>query len=379
MKKVYLDYASTTPIERSVADEMMPFLRGSFGNPSSLHVFGQEALFALDKARKKVAEFLGARESEIIFTSSATEANNIALLGSLQEKDHVITSSIEHKAVLEPLNSSGAKVTHLSLDREGIVKVEDVLSAIRDDTALVSLMYANSEIGTVQPIKEVGAALKKINKNRKKKIIFHTDAVQAVNYLSCRVNDLNVDLLTISGHKIYGPKGVGALYKREGVKVSPIFYGAKQEKGIRPGTENIAAIVGLKKALEELDKNNKEETRKLRDRIIDTVLSEIPQTKLNGSKEKRLPNNVNISFKGVEGESLLIALDQKGIAVSTGSACASRSLLPSYVLLATGLSHEEAHGSLRITLGRMTTEKEVDYFLEQLPSIVEKLRKISGK
>ncbi len=380
-QKIYLDYASTTPAGESVVSAMIPLLQKDFGNPSSLHALGQDALYAIDEARRKVAEFLGAKESEIIFTSSATEADNIALSGVLQKekKAHVITSVIEHKAVLEPLNSSSAEVTYLPVNKEGVVKVEDVLKEIRENTVLVSIMYANSEIGTIQPIKEIGAAVKRINENRKKKIVFHTDAVQAVNYLPCKVNDLNVDLLTISGHKIYGPKGVGALFIRQGIEISPIFYGAKQERGVRPGTENTAAIVGLSQAVEDLQKNMTEKTEKLRDRIIDTILSEIPQTRLNGSRERRLPNNINISFKGVEGESLLIALDQKGIAVSTGSACASRSLLPSYVLLAIGLSHEEAHGSLRVTLGRMTTEKEVDYFLEQLPLIVERLRKISGK
>ncbi len=381
MKNIYFDYAATTPIDENVFKEMSPYLQEKFGNPSSLHFFGQEAVFALDKAREKVATFLGANEREVIFTSSATEANNIALLGLLQGKEnpHVITSSIEHKSVLEPLNASKAEITHLPAYKTGIIKVEDILREIKEETTLVSIMYANSEIGTLQPIKEIGEAVKKINEKRKNKIFFHTDAVQAVNYLPCRVDDLGVDMLTISGHKIYGPKGVGALYIREGTKISSIFHGALQERGIRPGTENIAAIVGLGRAIEELKKNNKKRTKELRDKIINTVLSEIPQTKLNGSRENRLANNVNITFKGVEGESVLMALDQEGVAVSTGSACASHSLSPSYALLAIGLSHKDAHGSLRITLGRLTTEKEVDYLLEKLPPIIKKLRKISGK
>jgi len=381
MEKKYFDYAATTPIDENVEKKMLPFLRESFGNPSSLHGFGQEALFGIDNAREVVAKFLGANEREVIFTSSATQANNLAIFGILQgkEKPHVITSAIEHKAVLEPLKNSEAEVDHLPVYENGIVKVEDVLEKIKEETVLISIMYANSEIGTLQPIKEIGEKIKEINKKRKNKIFFHTDAVQAVNYLPCDVSELNIDLLTISGHKIYGPKGVGALFVKEGAKLSPIFFGASQEKKLSPGTENVPGIVGLGSAVEKLKKNDIGQTKKLRNKIIDGILENIPGSSLNGDREKRLPNNVNMSFEGVEGESLVIALDREGIAVSTGSACASHSLSPSYVLLALGLSHEKAHGSLRITLGRYTTEEEVDYLLEKLPPIVERLREISGK
>ncbi len=381
MKKTYFDYAATTPVDQEIIEKITPFLNERFGNPSSLHGFGQEALFAIDKAREQVAMFLNSKEREIIFTSSATQANNIAVLGTIknQENAHVITSSFEHKAVLEPLKKSGVEITYLPVYKEGVVREEDVLGAIKDNTVLVSIGYANSEIGTVQPIAKIGELLKKENEKRKKKIIFHTDGVQAVNYFSCDVQMLGVDLFTLSGHKIYGPKGAGTLFIREGTDISPIFYGATQERGLYPGTENVFAIAGLGLAIENIKKNNLEETKKLRDKIIDFVLDEIPQTQLNGDRERRLPNNINFSFKGAEGESLIVALDREGIAVSTGSACASKSLSPSYVLLSLGLSHEEAHSSLRITLGRYTTQKEVDYLLEKLPPIVERLREISGR
>ncbi len=381
MKRVYFDYAATTPVDKEVAKKINRFLKEDFGNPSSLHTFGQKALFAVDEARKKVADFLGAKEREIIFTASATQANNIAILGVLKEKEnsHVITTSFEHKAVSEPIKNRGAEVTHLSVYKEGVVRKEDVLKEIKENTVLVSVGYVNSELGTVQPIKEIGKIIKEENKKRKRKIVFHTDAVQAVNYLPCDVDDLDVDMLVMSGHKIYGPKGVGALYLKEGTNISPLFYGASQEKKLHPGTENVFSIAGLGFAIESLKKNNSEETKRLRDKIIDFILKEISGTKLNGDREKRIPNNVNMTFQGVEGESLMIALDVEGVAVSTGSACASKTLSPSEVLLSIGLSHEEAHSSLRISLGRYTTEKEVDYFLEKLPPIVEKLRKISGR
>jgi cysteine desulfurase len=377
--KIYLDYAATTPIDKDVKKEILPFLTEKFGNPSSLHDFGREALFAVDDAREKVADFLNAKSREVIFTSSATEANNLAILGTLGKNDHAITSSFEHKAVLEPFKKNENDVDYLSVYKDGVVKTEDVLEKIKENTKLVSVMYVNSEVGTIQPIKEIGEEIEKINKKRKKKIIFHTDASQAANYLSCDVNELKVDLLTLSGHKIYGPKGVGVLFVKEGIKLSPILHGATQERGLSSGTENVPAIVGIGSAILNIEKNDTKETKRLRDKIIDSVLSDIVGTKLNGDRGKRIPNNVNISFNGVEGESLMIALNMEKIAVSTGSACASHSLSPSYVLLALGLSHEEAHSSLRITLGRMTTEKEVGYFLEKLPNIVYKLRKISGR
>ncbi len=380
MKKIYLDYAATTPIDIDVEEELKPLLKKSFGNPSSLHSFGQDSLFVLDEARKKVANFLEVLESEVIFTPSATVANNIAILGAIKEQKeaHVIISSFEHKAVIETVKGAKCKVTYLPVYKSGIVKVEDVLSSINEDTVLVSICYVNSEVGTVQPIKEIAQAIEKENKKREKKIIFHTDAVQAVNYFDCSVKNLGVDMLTLSGHKIYGPKGAGALFIKKGTDISPIFYGASQEKGFVPGTENIFAVAGLGFAIDNIGKNDFKKTEELRDNLIDGLLK-IPGTKLNGDREKRSPNNVNISFEGVEGESLLVALDMGGIAVSTGSACASNSLEPSYVLLALGLSHEEAHSSLRITLGRQTTKEEISVFLEKIVPIVERLRKISGR
>ena len=377
MKKVYLDYAATTPLDRDVKKEMDPYFTEKCGNPSSLHSFGQEALFAIDSAREKVAKFLNAESREIIFTSSATEANNLAVF--VKEGDHAITSSIEHKAVLEPLKESGAEISYISSNKNGVVRADDVLNEIREETVFVSVMYVNSEIGTVQPIKEIGEKIKEINEKREKKIIFHTDASQAGNYLSCDVKDLGVDLLTLSGHKIYGPKGVGVLFIKEGLSISSSTYGASQEKGLSPGTENVPAIVGMGSAVENIKKSDYKETKRLQDKLIDSILNDIEGAELNGDREKRIPNNINISFKGVEGESLLIALDREGIAVSTGSACASNSLSPSYVLLSLGLSHEKAHSSLRISLGRDTTEEDIDYFLEKLKEIIKKLRIISGR
>jgi cysteine desulfurase len=379
MKKIYLDHAGTTPVDGDVNKKLKPILEEVFGNPSSIHSFGQEALFVVDNARKTVAEFLGALESEVLFTPSATIANNMAILGLLEDGDHIITSSFEHKAVLETVKNAKGEATYLPVYENGVVKVEDVARSIKENTRLVSVCYVNSEVGTIQPIKEIGEVIKKENEKRKNKIIFHTDAVQAVNYLNCKVDDLGVDMLTLSGHKIYGPKGAGALYVRKGVKLKPLFYGASQESGFVPGTENVFAIAGLGFAIEELKKNKKEELEALRNKTIDTILKEIPNTKLNGDREKRIANNINITFSGVEGEGLMFLLDREGIAVSTGSACASKSLLPSYVLLAMGLSHEEAHSSLRISLGRMTTEEDLDYFIEKLKEAVNKLRKVSGR
>ncbi len=378
MKKVYLDHAATTPVNKIVIKEMEPFFGECFGNPSSLHSFGQEAVFAIDEARKRVAGFLKSNEREVVFTSSATEANNMAVLGTAR-KGHIITSAFEHEAVLKPCKFSESEVSFVPVYKDGVVKVKDILKEIKEDTTLVSIMYVNSEIGTVQPISEIGKAIKEVNKTRKKKILFHTDAVQAANYLSCGVDELGVDLLTLSGHKIYGPKGAGVLYIREGVSLSPIMHGASQEKGVRPGTENIPAIVGMGKAMEMIDSSKGEGVKKLRDEAIERINTSVKGASLNGSKEKRIANNINMSFEGVEGESVAIALDMEGIAISTGSACASRSLSPSHVLLALGLSHRLAHSSLRITLGNETTKEDIDYLIEKLPPVIERLRKISGK
>ena len=386
-KQIYLDYAATTPIDKEVLKAMTSYLKKDFGNPSSLHRFGQKTRFAIDEVRKKVAKFLNCSESEIIFTGSATEANNLAIFGVVRAlkkkgiKPHIITTKIEHHAVLHPfeeLEKEGVEVSFLAPNKEGIIELDDIQKAIKENTVFISIMYANNEIGTIQPIQKIGKLITRLNKNRKHKIYFHTDAVQAVNYLDCNVKELGVGLLTLSAHKIYGPKGVGALFVKQGTPIEPIIYGGGHEFGLRSGTENVAGIVGLGKAIElvEKHKNDIKRIKKLQDKIIEEVLK-IPNTRLNGSREKRLPNNVNISISGVEGESLVIALDQYGIAVSTGSACSSKELKPSHVLLAIGLSPKEAHGSLRITLGRFTTEEEVDYFLKILPKVVKRLREIS--
>jgi cysteine desulfurase len=400
-KKIYLDYAATTPIDPKVLRAMLPYLKKEYGNPSSIYNLGQRAQMAIDEAREKVSRFLNCSPSEIIFTGSATEANNLAIFGTVRAakkqriKPHIITSKIEHHAILEPchqLEREGVEVTYLPVSKEGLVKVSDVKKAIRENTVLVSVMYANNEIGTIQPIREIANVIhnfkdsksqapnfKQIPNHKSQFPIFHTDAVQAVNYLDCDVQKLGVDLLTLSGHKIYGPKGVGALYIKEGIPIEPLIYGGGQENGMRSGTENVAGIVGLGAAIGEI-RNSRSEIRrikKLRDKLIDGILKKIPGARLNGSRENRLPNNVNVSISGVEGESMVIALDQEGICVSTGSACSSRSLEPSHVLRALGLSPKEAHGSLRLTLGRYTTQEEINKVLKVLPKVVEKLRKIS--
>lgn len=381
MPKIYLDYSATTPLDPNVLRAMLPYLKKEFGNPSSIHRFGQKALSAVDQARESAAKFLGCNSSEIIFTGSASEANNLALFGLLKAGDHVITTQIEHPAVLGPcqeLEKRGVEATYLPVDEEGLLRASDVAKALRPNTVLVSVMYANNEIGTIQPIAEIGRLLK----NLKKRVFFHTDAVQAANYLDCSVEKLGVDLLTLSSHKIYGPKGVGLLYLKDNINVKPLIYGGGHEQGRRSGTENVAGIVGFGRALEEI-KNPRSriqdiKIRQMRDKLIKVLLKSVPGCRLNGSAVKRLPNNVNISFKGVEGEAALIALDQKGVALSTGSACSAKSLQPSHVLLAIGLSHEESHGSLRITLGRYTARQEIEKLLRVLPPVVERLRKMSG-
>jgi len=380
MKNVYLDNAATTKISPEVFEAMRPYLQTNYGNASSIHNLGQKSREAVDKAREQLALFLNCQPSEIIFTGSATEADNLAVLGFL---GHIITTQIEHPAVLETcryLEKQGVEITYLPVSKDGLIKVEDVEKAIKPNTSLVSIVYANNEIGTIQPIVEIGKFLQTINYKLLTKIIFHTDAVQAANYLSCDVQKLNVDLLTLSAHKIYGPKGVGALYIRKGVKIKPIAFGGHQEYGLRAGTENVAGIVGFGAAIAAISnlKSTILNLKSLRDKSIDGVLSKIPNSALNGSRESRLPNNANFSFAGVEGEAVVIALDQAGVCASTGSACSSGSLDPSYVLKAIGLTNEQAHGSLRLTLGKYTTEKEIDYVLRVLPEIVANLRKISG-
>ncbi len=382
MKRVYMDNAATTPLNTSVLDAMMPYLTDIYGNPSSLHSFGQEAHAAVSKARKQVASALNASsENEIIFTGSGTESDNMAIRGIAEKYTkkghHIITSAVEHHAVLHTcqyLEKCGYEVTYLPVDEFGMLKPEQVLNAIRSDTVLVSIMFANNEVGTIMPIPEIGAIC------REKGVIFHTDAVQAVGHIDIDVQAMNIDVLSLSAHKLHGPKGVGALYVRKGIVVPPLIHGGAQERGKRAGTENVAGIVGLGHAIESACENIgaiRERMIRLRDKLINGIEASIPEVKLNGHRTKRLPGNVNFSIKYIEGESILLMLDINGIAASSGSACTSGALDPSHVLLAMGLAHETAHGSLRLTLGDDTTEEDVDYVLAVLPGIIQKLRNMS--
>ena len=381
MKRVYMDNAATTALRRDVLDAMMPYLTDIYGNPSSLHYFGQEAHKAVENARHQVASALNAEDNEIVFTGCGTEADNMALKGIAEKYQskgkHIITSSVEHHAILhtcEYLEKHGFEVTYLPVDEYGMVKAEQVRDAIRSDTILVSIMFANNEVGIIMPIKEIGAVC------REKGVFFHTDAVQAVGHVAIDVKAMNIDLLSLSAHKLHGPKGVGALYIRKGIVVPPLLHGGAQERRKRAGTENVAGIVGLGKAIE-IACSDIEGTSKrmcyLRDKLINGIEASIPEVKLNGHRTERLPGNVNFSIKYIEGESILLMLDINGIAASSGSACTSGSLDPSHVLLAMGMPHETAHGSLRLTLGDDTTEDDIDYVLEVLPEIVVKLRKMS--
>ncbi len=380
-RKVYLDNASTTPVAKEVLEEMLPYFSESFGNSSSIHSFGREALEAMESSRERVANFLSCKEEEVFFTGSATEANNIFIQGALKGKDspHVITSAVEHDAVLQTVRSLGVDLTVLPVDSEGRVSLKRLKSEIKDSTTLVSVMYANNEVGTIQPIEEIGKLIEKENKKRESKIIFHTDAVQAVGYLPAEVDRLKVDGLTMSGHKIYGPKGIAVLYKRGSVKTAPLMFGGGQERDLRPGTQAIPMIVGMGKAVELLgDKGVTSRTEWLRDRLIEEVLK-IEGSSLNGPHSERLTNNANFSFSGVEGESLVMLLDRDGIATSTGSACSSKTLEPSHVLKAMGLDDLEAHSSLRVSLGRDTDEKDIDYLVVSLKKAITRLREISGR
>ena len=374
MQKIYLDNAATTQMDKEVLRAMEPFFCNTFGNASSLHSFGQEASKAVEDSREKIANFLNCKSEEIVFTSGATEANSIAIQGLVKEGDHIITTSIEHPAVLETcqyLEKKGAEVTYIKPQPDGVIKVEDVEKEIRNNTVLISIMYANNEIGTIQPIEEIGRVIKG------KDIIFHTDAVQAAGYLNMDVEKLNVDLLSLSGHKIYGPKGIGVLFVKKGTKVQKIQHGGHQEFKVRPGTLNVPGIVGLGKAIELVKDRDNSKIKELRDYVWKLIQEKIDNIKLNGSLEQRLPNNLNVSIIGVEGEALLLGLDIANIAVSTGSACSSGSLEPSHVLMSLGLSHEESHGSLRISLGKENTQEEIEYFVENLVGLVEKYRKIA--
>lgn len=381
MKKkiTYLDYGATTPIDKEVLLAMLPFLKQEYGNPSSLHVLGQHAMAAVDHARLKIAEFLDCSADEILFTSGATEGNNTVIQSVTRSsfKPHIITSQIEHESVLEAcreLERQGkADVTYLGTDKEGRIQIEDVEKAIRTNTVLASLQYANSEIGTIQNIREIGFLL------RKRGVLFHTDAVQAASYLDCRVTELNVDFLTLSSHKIYGPKGAGVLFAKKGVSLSPMLFGGGQEGGMRSGTENVACIVGMGKAVEILMRPRVKlatiKIRHMRDRLIKGVLKRVQGALLTGSLEGRLPNNAHFTFEGAEGRDIVMLLDQKGIAASTGSACSERSSEPSHVLLALGVPALQALSSLRLTLGRYTKDEDTDKVMKILPIVLDQLRR----
>ena len=381
MRRIYLDYAATTPTHPEVVKVMLPYFTDVFGNPSSIHSYGQEARGAIEEARVKVADLIGAKSEEIVFTSGGTEADNFALKGVAyaheHKGNHIITTSIEHHAVMETgkfLEKRGFRITYLPVDQYGIVDPEEVQKAITGKTILISVMHANNEVGTIEPVAEIGKIAKEAG------VYFHTDAVQTVGHLPVNVDELGVDLLSISAHKLYGPKGVGALYIKKGTKLVPFMHGGEQERRRRASTENVPAIVGFGKAaelaLQEMGGEAKQLTY-LRDKLIKGLLEQIDHICLNGHPTKRLPNNVNVSVEFVEGESMLLNLDLEGICASTGSACSSSSLKPSYVLLALGLPPEQCHGSLRFTLGRETTEDDIERVLEVLPRIVAKLRAMS--
>ena len=378
--RVYMDNAATTRVTEPVFEAMRPYLCEIYGNPSSVHAFGREALMALDKARSQVAKALGAQPAEIYFTGCGTESDNWAIRGAAYARrkkgNHIITTQIEHHAVLhtcQQLEKEGFEVTYLPVDAFGLVRTEDLEKALRPETTLVSIMFANNEIGTVEPIREIGRIC------RKHKVIFHTDAVQAMGHVHIDIEDMCIDMLSAAAHKFHGPKGTGFLYCRRGIYLEPLICGGAQERGKRAGTENLPAIMGMAAALEDACANLDAYTKRvsvLRDKII-RELSKIPRTILNGDPVRRLPNNVNMCFEGIEGESLLMMLDMYGISASSGSACTSGSLDPSHVLLAIGLPHEIAHGSLRITLSESTTEEEADYIIEKVPGVVERLREMS--
>ena len=381
MKRIYLDYAATTPVHPEVLKAMLPYYTDAFGNPSSIYSYGQEAKGAVEGARAKVAGLIGARDEEIVFTSGGAEADNFAIKGiayaNESKGNHIITSSIEHHAVIETckfLERRGFDVTYLPVDEYGMVDPDDVRKAITDKTILLSVMHANNEIGTIEPIAEIAKIAKEAE------IYFHTDAVQTVGHIPVDVNDLGMDLLSMSAHKLHGPKGVGALYVRKGTKITPVMHGGEQERRRRASTENVAGIVGFGKAMELAQEEMGHGTERLtilRDRFIKGLLDNIDGTRLNGHPEMRLPNNINISVNYVEGESMVLNLDLEGICASTGSACSSSSLKPSHVLLAIGLVPEQAHGSLRFTLGRLTEEGDIVQVLEVLSRIVSKLRAMS--
>ena len=379
MPKIYLDYAATTPVDPEVIAAMIPYFQGYFGNASSPHAYGRDAHKALEEARECLADFIGADSGEIVFTSGATEANNHAVIGTARARrekgKHIIVSAIEHHSVLEPVEylreREGFDVTYLKVDHDGLVDPLAIQKAIRSDTILAAVMCASNEIGTVQPITEIGAITQKNN------VLFLVDAVQAVGHIPINVNELKADLLSLSAHKFYGPKGVGALYIRKGVDIAPFLLGGDQERGRRASTQNVCGAVGLAKAVELCAQRMKYEAvnqTNLRNRLLAQVPKLIPGVRINGHRTKRLPNNAHFSFEGVQGESLVMGLDQADIAVSMGSACTSGAMKSSHVLRAIGLSDELAYGALRITLGRWTTAEQIDYLLDQLPGLVKSLR-----
>ena len=385
-KRIYMDYSATTPVKKEVVEEMLPYFSTDFGNASSFYDYGHEAKRALEKARERVADLVKAKPEEIFFTAGGSESDNWAIKGaafSCQRKgkgNHIITSKIEHHAVLHTCEylekNFGFEVTYLDVDEEGKVRLEDLKNAIKDTTILITIMFANNEIGTIQPIKEIG----KIAKEHK--ILFHTDAVQAAGNVPIDVKDMGIDMMSMSSHKIYGPKGVGAMFIRRGVKIDNIIHGGAQEKKKRAGTENIPAIVGYGKAAQMANENMEKhikELRRLRNKLRDGIVERIPHTRVNGalSDEERLPGNINFSFEYIEGEGILLLLNHNGISASSGSACTSGSLDPSHVLMAIGLPHEKAHGSLRLTVGDFTTEEDIDYIISVLPGIIERLRGMS--
>ncbi len=391
-KEIYLDNAATTPVDSAVLKKMQPYFNEKYGNASSIHKAGDLAREGMEKARQQISTFLNCLPEEIYFTSGATESDNWVIQGIFEKanekglkKPHIITSVFEHKAILEPISILEKKEliesTFLGVNKDGLIDAKDVLKSIKKNTVLVSVMYANSEIGSIQPIKQIGQLIKDINVKRENKIVFHTDAVQAINYLNCDVEYLNVDALSISGHKIYGPKGIGALYLKKGISITSLICGGGQEHRLRSGTENIPGIVGLGEAINLISKKKKDNNRikRLRNKLITGIMKDIPNVQLNGSLEYRLPNNIHFSFLEIEGEGILIDLSEQNIYVSTGSACASNFLKPSHVLSAIGLSDEESHSSIRFTLGRQTNSNDIDYVLNILTKSVNRLRKISGK
>lgn len=387
MKNIYLDHCATTPPHPEVVEAMLPYLNENFGNPSSIYSFGRQAKTAIEEARKQVASLIGADPSEILFTSGGTESDNLALRGIAYAKKrdgkHIITSLIEHSAVLTTCNylesegfieGKNFRVTYLPVDKFGLVDPDQVKKAITGDTILISIMQANNEIGTIEPIKEIGEIA------REKGICFHTDAVQAVGKIPVNVEDLKVDLLSLSGHKIYGPKGIGALYVKKGIKIVPLFYGGHQEQNLRAGTENVPAIVGLGMACEIASRNMEENAKhltKLRNRLEAGIMQKINHVRINGHPIRRLPHILHLCFELIEGEAMLLNMDMKGIQVSTGSACTSGSFEPSYVLIAVGMDPRLAHGSLRLSLGKNNTEEDIDNTIEALAHVVEKLRSMS--